>query len=223
MSFQKMGFMRFNVRILLLLTVAATAFVAMGCDDEETYAERKARERSQIDRFLDEKGIDVITLDEFLTDSVTDNRETGPDTTRNEFVLFPESGVYMQIVRRGDGTGMKDGEKKVFNCRFSEYNISSEYYTNMNLYVDDPDVMTCTRTGDYYTSTFKSGKMFSVYGSTVPTGWLVAIPYVNPGFYNGDGSAKVRLIVPHDKGTESALNSVAACYYEILLMSQKWQ
>lgn len=206
---------------MVFMTLAASVLLA-GCNKTVTYAEQKEKERQSIDRFIEDNGIDVITLEEFLKDTVTDNRETGPDFSRNEYVLFPESGVYMQIVRRGTGTALQKNENKVYNCRFVEYDIANRDTVLLNLFSTNPDEMTCKRIGDNYTATFTSGYM-QTYGTSVPAGWLVAMPFIKPAFYNGEPSAKIRLIVPHDKGTSTAMQSVFACYYEIILMTKKWQ
>lgn len=205
-----------------LVTVMAIAFFS-ACQDTVTYAEQKAKERENIDNYIKANDITVITLDEFLKDTVTNNPESGPDFKKNEFVLFPESGVYMQIVRRGTGKPLLAGEKKLYNCRFMEYDIANADTLTTNLFGTDPDVMSCSRVSDTYSATFTQGVMSRAYGNSVPAGWLVPMPYLRPGFYNGAPSAKVRLIVPHDKGNSSAMQSVFACYYEITLMSQKWQ
>lgn len=205
------------------MALPVLALMLPGCSKSETYAEQKAREKSQIEAFIRDFDIDVITMEEFLRDTITDNPETGPDTTRNEFVLFPDNGVYMQIVRRGEGVPLKSGESKLYNCRFLEYNLSSRDTIFMNLFESDPDIMTCTRDGAVYSATFKSGQMNRAYGSSVPRGWLVPMPYIKPAFYNGSPSARVNIIVPHNQGTNNAANSVIPFYYELLIMTQKWQ
>ena len=206
-----------------IVVVQVLAFGLLGCNSGETYADQKAREKSQIDAFISEFGIDVITMEEFLKDTITDNPETGPDKTRNEFVLFPDNGVYMQILRRGEGEPLKSGESKLYNCRFLEYNLAARDTLYMNLFDSDPDIMTCTRNGGMYSATFKSGRMNRAYGSSVPSGWLVPMPYIKPAFYNGSSSARVNLIVPHNQGTNSAANTVTPFFYELLIMTQKWQ
>lgn len=203
-------------------TLLMAALMA-SCDDTETYAEQKAAERETIEDFIAENDIDVIELDEFLIDTITDNPYTGPDFTRNEYVLFPDEGVYVQFIRRGTGKALEDGESKMLNVRFMEYDLSDCDTTMMNLYNADPDVMTCKRSGDTYSATFKSGIMYQYYGSSVPQGWLVPMSYLKPGFYNGEPSSKVRIIVPHDQGTSTASQSVYACFYDITITHQKWQ
>ena len=121
---------RFKMPSLILLTLAISV---ASCNKTETYAEKKARESEQIQDFISERNIKVIKLDEFLKDTITDNPEEGPDKTLNEYVLFPENGVYMQIVRRGEGTALGDGETRLFNVRFLEYNIATGDTIDMNI------------------------------------------------------------------------------------------
>ena len=90
-----------------LAMVLPALFVLASCDDEETYAEQKEKERDAIAAFLgrnvniiDETGdtickvgvINKISEEQFLA------QDTVTDLSRNEYVLFSSSGVYMQIV-----------------------------------------------------------------------------------------------------------------------------
>lgn len=210
-----------KIKISILVTALVLLSMA-SCNDTETYAERKARETDQINAFLAERNIQVILLDDFLKDTITNNPETGPDKTLNEYVLFPESGVYVQIIRRGTGKEIEDNETRMLNTRFLEYCIATADTINLNLYKNDPDVIKCTRSGAYYNASFISGYMLN-YGPSVPTGWLVPMPYLRPDVLNGPSSSKVRLIVPHDNGTSTAMNAVEPYYYELIISSQKWQ
>ena len=209
---------------LRLMSVSVLfALILAGCQKTVTYAEQKAREREQINDFIQENNIDVITLDEFLKDTITNNPETGPDKTRNEFVLFPDNGVYMQIIRRGTGTTLAADARKTYTCRYMEFDIANNDTLSLNYYNTDPDEMTCTRVSDTYSATFTSGQMYILYGSSVPSGWLVPMPFIKPAFYNGTPSAKLRLIVPHDQGNKNAMQSVFPCYYELTIKTEKWQ
>ena len=90
------------------LALAFIAFIAavtvISCDDTETYAEQKDKERAAISRFIADSAITVITESQF--------KEQGykTDVSKNEFVLMQNSGVYMQIVREGCGEKIKEGE-----------------------------------------------------------------------------------------------------------------
>lgn len=205
----------------LIPIVIMTAILFAGCNDTVTYAEKKELETQEIMDFISARDIQVVVLDEFLKDTITDNPETGPDKSKNEFVLFPESGVYVQIVRRGTGTALKDGDTKLYNYRFLEYNVATNDTVDMSLDLNDPDLLKCVRSGDNYSATLISGRM-QRYGQSVPTGWLVAMPFIKPGYLNGESAAKVKIIVPHDKGTSTAMNSVTPFYYELIITSQKY-
>ena len=56
------------------------------CEDYETYAEMKEKERAYINDFIREQQIKVISKEEFEKDTVTNVEE-------NEFVLFKDRGI----------------------------------------------------------------------------------------------------------------------------------
>jgi len=197
--------------------------VFTSCDDDETYAEQKAREKNQIQEFLDENKIDVISMTEFLKDSITDNPEYGPDKSRNEFVLFPDKGVYMQIVRKGEGRRMTSGESWNMNARYVEVYIPTGDTLTMNQFNTYAEQFNISRSSDSYSASFTYGIMYTKYGSAVPKSWIMAFPFITPGFLNGESAAKVRMIVPHDQGTSTAATNVYPAYYEITISTEKWQ
>lgn len=196
-----------------IMTFVATAWCS--CDDVETYAEMKERERSHIESFIYEQGINVISKETF------ESNDSTTDITKNEFVLFEDKGIYMQIVRKGEGQMMKDGDRGVFMARYIEQNIETGDTISGNLYASLPDYFTCSRDGDSFSASFTQGYMFTTYNSsTVPSGWLVPLSYITPGRPN-DKAAKVRLIVPHDKATSIAAQYVYPTYYEITYIPEK--
>ena len=97
---------------------------------------------------------------------------------------------------------------------YDEYNIQSGTTVTSNLYATDPEEMRISNNSGSYTATFTSGVMYNVYGSSVPTGWLVPLRFLT---FNRRTSnlAKVKLIVPHTKGTSTAATYVYPCLYEI--------
>lgn len=211
--------MKKSVYILSAVMALSLAFVS--CDDEETYAEQKEREAKQINQWLSDNDIDVISMSDFLKDNITDNPETGPDSTRNEYVLFSDNGVYMQIVRKGDGDFIKSEEMKYYNARFVERYVGTGDTMTHNLYQSEPDVFYVQRNGGNYTAQFRSGIMAKVYGNTVPNAWIMAMPFIKPGYLNGSSAAKIRIIAPHNQGTQSAAQSVYPAFYEIIITKQK--
>lgn len=191
---------------VMIMAVIATAWYS--CDDVETYADMKAKEKAHINEFISEQGIKVIDMETFKANGCT------TDTAKNEFVLFKDKGIYMQIVRKGEGRMMEDGDRGVFMSRYIEQNIETRDTLSGNLYAS-PDYFTCKRDGDSFSASFTQGYMMSTYGnSAVPSGWLVPFSYITPGRPN-DKAAKVRLIVPHSEATSLAAQYVYPTYYEI--------
>lgn len=193
------------------------------CKEEETYARQKEQERLDINAFISDNGIQVITLDQFLRDTITNNPFSGPDFSKNEYVLFSDKGVYLQIIQRGTGSLMSEGERKNFTARYYEYDISNSDTLTMNLFNTSPESFYCSRVSDTYSASFISGVMFSSYGSAVPNGWIMTLPYIKPNFIGELAAAKVRLIVSHNQGTQSAALNVNPRFYEITIKSEKWQ
>ncbi|MBQ6965121.1 MAG: DUF4827 domain-containing protein [Bacteroidaceae bacterium] len=198
-------------------------FTTTSCNDGETYAEQKNKEKKAIRKFIEDNDfvgpINVIDEAQFYAqDSLT-------DTTKNQFVLFNDDGIYMQIVRKGGGKTMREMAmempdstvSKVLLCRFLEYDIESADTTNTN--IDTPsivDKMLCkySQYSRSYTGSFTEGLMLTAYKATVPQGWLKPLDFIRLTRDAGD-IAKVRLIVPHSSGTTNASGYVLPFYYEI--------
>lgn len=192
-----------------LCALVACVCLFQACDDTETYAEMKEKERKAIDAFIKSEGINVISFEQFCAqDSTT-------DVDKNEYVLFKDKGVYMQLVRKGVGEPLADGERAEINVRYLEVNIKEGDTLTGNLYdASNPDVMTIENKGGSYSGSFTSGYMYSVYGSPVPSGWMMPFPYIRLRFMLSE-FPKVRLIVPHSEGQSTASSYVYPCFYEI--------
>jgi hypothetical protein len=207
------------------------ALVFSSCDDEETYGDKKKKEHNTISNFIaagtcvteETTGdtllyvapITVISEEAFAAqDSMT-------NIANNEYVLLSKTGIYMQILRKGCGEKLKNGETATIFNRFIEFNIAGDsiQISNNNLhYIAVPDKMSCTNTYGNYTGSFISGIMRTTYATqSVPEGWLVPLQYINLGrIANPDDEiAKVRVIVPHSSGNSDAQSNVYACFYEI--------
>lgn len=209
--------------VLAVCAVSTSMFTTTSCNDGETYAEQKNKEKKAIRKFIEDNDfvgpINVIDEAQFYAqDSLT-------DTTKNQFVLFNDDGIYMQIVRKGGGKTMREMAmempdstvSKVLLCRFLEYDIESADTTNTN--IDTPsivDKMLCkySQYSRSYTGSFTEGLMLTAYKATVPQGWLKPLDFIRLTRDAGD-IAKVRLIVPHSSGTTNASGYVLPFYYEI--------
>lgn len=207
--------------LVLLLGVAA-------CQDYETYGDMKAKERDAIEKYITKNNITVISESEFKARGEVTN------LVDNEYVRLERTGVYMQIVRKGCGDKLENGKQVNLLCRFSEYNIlqdslvvcnnQTRYFYNSTLsqWIDGSqyiDVVSAKRTGTTITATFVTGMMLMAHSSStsVPSGWLVPLNYVNVGRPEDadDEVSYVRLIVPHTQGTYDAQSGVYPCYYEL--------
>jgi hypothetical protein len=199
-------------KTIYTLIVLAAVLMSAACNDYETYGELKEKERDNIERFISDSGFVVIRESQFHAQG---------DLTigDKQFVYLDKSGVYMQIVRKGCGEKIKDGETLSILCRFVEKSIQdTSMLYNAYYFIFDPDIMNVTRTGSTYSATFVSGVMLSAYGASVPEGWLVPLQYVNIGRLTkpDDELARVKLIVPHSQGTtQNAKSNVIPYYYDI--------
>lgn len=194
---------------IYIVVLLLMAFLFQACDETVTYSEMQEKERKAVKEFIKEKGINVISYDDFIAnDSVT-------DIARNEFVEI--DGVYMQIVRNpknaSDARRIDENETRNILIKYYEYNIQDDdTISSSTLGVSDE--MLVTNTSGTYSATFTSGVMLSVYGNAVPSGWLVPFPYL---YFTRHQSqlAKVNLIVPHKHGTVTATTYVYPCLYQI--------
>lgn len=225
--------------ILLSLLLLASLFAS--CSDGETYAEQKEKERKAINSFLDR---DIVIRDEdgsvvcnvgkitAITEEQFVEQDSMTDLSKNEYVLFNNSGVYMQIVRMGTGEKLEIGKTARVICRFIEFNIlgdSIQLRNDVYYWHPSPDIMKISNdygsfSGSFDTEINGGGAMYNKYGSTsVPTGWLIPFSYIRIGRQDSpdEGIAKVRLIVPHSEGQTSAVGNVYPCFYELTFQKMR--
>ena len=193
---------------LLLLVIPAMSLLS--CSNSVSYADLKKQERQYISKWISDHNIKVITESEFYAkDSLT-------DVSKNEYVLFSETGVYMQIVNKATGVRVNDGETQKVLCRYLECQVETGDTMTTNIFSTSiVDAMMVSNNSGTYTAYFTDGYMKNYYGSTsVPNGWLTPLPFIS---FNRelDNISKVKLIVPHSEGTSTATSGVIPCYYEI--------
>ena len=197
-------------RIIYTLIVLATVSLTSSCNDYETYSDLKNRERDAIEKFISDSSFVIIGEDQF--------HAQGDSTIGNkQFVRLTKSGIYMQIISKGIGEKIKDGETLSIICRFMEKSLldTVKVYNNLKGSVFDRDIMNVQRSGSTFTATFIEGVMLNTYGATVPEGWLVPLTYINMA-RRQDQLAHVRLIVPHSQGTtNNAKSNVKPYFYDI--------
>lgn len=204
-------------KIKFILFAFAAIFTLMSCDDTESYADQKKKERAAINSYITKNKIKVISESEFF------EQDTTTDVSKNEYVLFDNTGVYMQIIREGCGEKLKDGETATVLCRFTEWNLLTDslQLTNDILgLASQVDKMSVTNTLGTFKASFVAGSsvMSTMYRTTsVPSGWLVPLTYIKLGRPSNPDEeiAKVKLIVPHTQGHQYATSGVYPCLYEI--------
>ena len=185
------------------------------CNNGTTYAELKDAEREAIQRFIELNDIKVIDEDQFADQDSTTN------VANNEYVLFKESGVYMQVVERGNGELLQNGRHEIL-ARYVEEQIVEDGTTDTLSYKTvgnwnaHPDEFILTKQDNSLSASFGgNGAMYNAHQSAyVPTGWLIPFNYLKVG-REIKGRSKVRLLVPHSEGTATASSQVFPCYYEI--------
>ena len=200
----------------LYLCAVILCGIISSCEKTETYAEQKEYEDGRINDYIYKHGINSISEEQFHSQGDSTSVE------KNEYVLFASSGIYMQIVEKGCGEKLKNGESGDVLCRYSEWNINGDSLQTFNdgtfaraLSYDKFTVR--NQSGSFY-ATFVFGIMANTYGSNqVPTGWLVPLTYINLGRPQNEKEkiAHVKLIVPHNQGQAYASSNVYACFYDI--------
>ena len=200
---------------ILLMMVLGLGLAFQSCNDGKTYAEMKDEEREAIKRFIELNEIKVIDEDQFAAQDSTTN------VAANEYVLFEESGVYMQVVQRGNGELLENGRHEIL-ARYVEERIvldgsvdTLSLNTIANLYAH-PDEFILTKQDNSLSASFSTnGAMYAAQSSAyVPTGWLLPLNYLKVG-REISGRSKIKLILPHSQGTATASGQVFPCYYEI--------
>ena len=208
---------------LVGIVLLALAWGLQSCNNGKTYAEMKEEEADAIQAYILENDIKVISEKEFYDQDTL--------TKENEYVLFEEPGVYMNIVQRGKAEKrLSDGYYQLLS-RFVEvaiqersdmFSVGDTLLANMHIvnssYLAQPEEYKVTVSNNTYSGTFQGySLMYSTYQSaSVPSGWLLPLKYIRPQRTQSAADvARVRLIVPHSQGTYQASSYVYPAYYEI--------
>ncbi|MDO5488962.1 MAG: DUF4827 domain-containing protein [Bacteroidaceae bacterium] len=227
--------MKIKKYLCMCLAFCAVAAALCSCDDDETYADQKEKERKAIAGFLnrnlillDAQGDTLLNMGKIkvISEQQFINQDSTTNLDENEYVLFTNNGVYMQIVRKGPGEPIRSGETKRVICRYFEYNILGDSLQTSNqtpYWATNPEVLDVSNNSGTINASFNTmlnggGAMYMIYKNvSVPNGWLVPLNYINLGRQKSEdeGIAKVRIIVPHSEGQTDATNNVYPCFYEI--------
>lgn len=219
---------------LLFAGLMVLACCLQSCNNGKTYAEMKEEEADAVNAWILSHDYKIISEKEFYAQDTM--------TNENEFVLFDETGVYMNIMCKGPknangeyrGHVLKDGSYEILS-RFVEIamqtrdtpqmEVGDTILANMKLYGMPsmelfPEDYKLTISGSSYSAAFQSYRQYSMYGmystTSVPSGWLLPLKYLKPARTQSmDDVARVRILVPHGQGTSTASKYVYPCYYEL--------
>ena len=209
----------------ILLSLVAF-FSLQSCDNHKTYGELVDDEEDAIKAFILKNDIKVISQKEFMEkDSVTAN---------NEYVYFDDNGIYMNIVYKGEGEEILPNGTYDILSRFMEVAIDDidrmgvhagdtlvrNMYANgiPSLYLNPEEYKVTVKDYSYSGNFQGTSLMYQFYDhlTAVPSGWLFPLQYVKPTrTTKADKWARVKLIVPHSEGTNTAMRFVYPCFYEI--------
>lgn len=168
---------------LLFAALCVAAFCLQSCNDNKTYAERVEEQTDAINSWIASHGYEIISEKQFYSQDTT--------TTENQFVLFEDNGVYMNIVEKGEGEStLKDGSYSILSRYFEiavqsqdemfavgdtlSGNIALQNYPAFNMYNSGwslpdhmlrPDEYRLTIDNSSYSASFLSGMMSMVYAN----------------------------------------------------------
>lgn len=203
---------------LWLLPFCLLALFFQSCEHQKSYAEMLKEEKELIQRFIEKENIQVITPEQFYAqDSTT-------DVTKNQFVLFKDNGVYMQILNKGKGRQAKNGDEVAL--RFKEKNLSTGDTLSSLKTSEGLDVFRFVKSSSEVKGQLidAGGLMYyyygPVYGTSIPSGWLVPLEYIKLSTSISD-RANVRLILPAKMGQGDAIKYVYPCYYDLFYQLPK--
>ena len=200
----------------IFMIALCASYMFSSCNKYETYADKKKKENSAINSYIAKNKVKVISEKTFAAQGYT------TDVTKNEYVLFDSNGIYLQIIRKGCGSPLKNGVSDDILVRFTERNLLTDTIqaTNDILYFSSRvEKMNVKNTSGTFTGSFdKTALMYQLYKSqSVPGGWLFPLTYVNIGFPEKDSDeiAKIRIIVPSSQGHAVAAQRVYPCLYDL--------
>lgn len=205
-------------KTLSFAVIALFAGILLGaCNKQESYADKKKKENAAINAYIAKNKVRVISEETFAANgNVT-------DVSKNEFVLFRSNGIYLQIVRKGCGKQLKNGESADVLCRFTERNLLTDslQLSNEVLYYSSvPEKFSVVNNYGTFNGSFDpaSSLMYKAYSkASVPSGWLFPLTYINLGrpVKDTDEVAKINVIVPSAQGQYYATMNTYPCLYTI--------
>ena len=174
----------FNSIVLILVSLLT---LTTSCNNKKTYADRLKDERKAIDLFIAKNNLEI--LKDFPSDSLFGE---------NEFYKDPYTGVYFNIIDRGETVSPLWREKVYIRFKGLHYFATDDTIRYTNYQTIFPEEL------EYYGPV--NSTTSSAY-SSLNTGWAVPLSYVG---HRG----KVKLIVPFESGSSYDQSQYTPTYYE---------
>lgn len=170
----------------VVFTLVGLSILSTSCNKTKTFEDYKREERNAISRYISQNDLNI--LNSFPSDTVFGAKD---------FYKDPATGVYFNIIERGDPTQKPQWREKIY-IRFKglSYIKGSDTTRYSNLHNIDPAVM------DYFGPV--SSNTQNIYSTP---GWAVPLTYVGH-------KGKVKLIVPFEMGASYDQSSYEPTYYD---------
>lgn len=193
--------------VLIALTGLLVTFTS--CNKRKTYAELLSEERDAIEKFI--RDSNLVILNEFPTNGIFQ---------RKQFYKDPNSGVYFNIIDRGDveldaqGKIVESSRAKLGEAVYVRYNgmilfkNDTVKYNNMN-----PVSYPFGESFKFYglpTAMNISSLYGSDSGNSTTPAWVIPLQYVG---HNG----RVKMIVPFNFASNAIKSEFVPVYYDMVL------
>lgn len=173
------------------ILIAGLLILITSCNKQKTYAEYLKDETKAIDLFIAKNNL--VILKEFPADTSFNS---------NEFYKDPSTGVYFNIIDRGEEDRKIQLGQEVY-VRFSGLSYfksdDTTFYSNL-----DPNTSPFPQTLIYRGPVTVSTR--SLYSSSVP-GWIVPLYFVGH-------TGRAKLIVPFNMGSSYEQSNYEPTYYD---------
>lgn len=175
---------------VIILSFIGILLLTTSCDKKKSYADLLRDEIKIIDKFIAKNGI--VLLDKFPEDTIFKS---------NEFYRDPATGVYFNIISKGENRKAEEGEE--IYLRYDGLRIISaknDTITFSTLNAPNPSTLI------FRGQVTMANK--SIYASTTPA-WVVPLRYIGH-------KGRAKMIVPFTMGSRSETLNYQTTYYDLV-------
>lgn len=170
---------------IVLILVSILTLTITSCNNRKTYAEYLKDERKAIDLFIAKNNLTI--LKNFPADTIFHE---------NEFYKDPSTGVYFNIIDRGDTSKLQWREKVYIR------------FKGLHYFATEDTVLYSNESSTYPEQLEYIGPVTSLTQGNYDTpGWAVPLPYVGH-------TGRVKLIIPFEMGSSYDQSAYTPTYYD---------